>query len=167
MSQTSLHLQVVVNPAKILPQLNSGRLLMLDSHRRGGLIICKRHHAELAGPGAAVGGVCDIDCGRVISFGDVSIVSPQSYEHRQKAFVMRQKWFRFTQKAMENAVPLQRSHAILFLIEKYFGTRAVDELPDEILAQLVGVLPKSITMVRQAKARQMANKKQVQTLVAV
>jgi hypothetical protein len=166
MSQTSLHLQVVVNPAKILPQLNSGRLLMLDTNSRGGLIICKRHHAELAGPGAAVGGLCDIDCGRVIPFGDVSIVSPQSYEHRQKAFVMRQKWFRFTQKAMENPVPLQRAHSILFLIEKYFGTRAVDQLPDEILAQLVGVLPKTITMVRQAKARQLASQ-QEQRLVAV
>lgn len=155
MSQQSLLPQLIVNSKQVLTQLNSGQVLKIDSRCRGGVILCKRHHAEFAGYGAAVGGVCDIDCSRVIPVGDVNLIHPETFPDRQKAFTMRQRWFRFTQKAMESYVPLQRAYMILIMLEKYFGTEAVSSIADDILCQLIGVLPKTVSMARQYKANQL------------
>jgi hypothetical protein len=38
----------------------------------------------------------------------------------------------------------------LILLHQYFDPQIIDQLPDEILAQLVGVFPKTIGMVRQS-----------------
>lgn len=152
MSNKFLLPQVALSSTQILTQLSSGQLLAIDSRHRGGLIICKRHHAEFAGPGSAVGGVCDIDCGRVIPIGDLALIHPESFPERQKAFAMRQKWFGLTLKVMETQVPLKRAGAILYLLDKYFGSECVRPLPDEIIGQLVGVLPKTVKIARQARA---------------
>lgn len=154
MSQQSLLPQVIVNSKQVLTQLNSGQILKIDSRCRGGVILCKRHHAEFAGYGAAVGGICDIDSNRVIPIGDVKLIHPESYQDRQKAFTMRQRWFRFTQKAMQSSVPLQRAYIILIMLEKYFGTDAVNSISDDLLCQLIGVLPRTISMARQYKVNQ-------------
>jgi len=37
-------------------------MMAIAPESKGGLILCKRYHAELVGPGAAVGGLLDIDC---------------------------------------------------------------------------------------------------------
>jgi len=140
---------------------------MVDSRRRGGIILCKRHHAEFAGPGSAVGGACDIDCCRMIPIGDVAMIHPESYQDRQKAYLMRQRWFRFTQKAMESSVPLKRAYAILVMLEKYFGAESTSSVPDEIICQLVGVLPKTVTMARQYKANQPARQQPNSTVLQV
>ena len=167
MLQQSLLPQVTVNCKQVLTQLNSGQILKIDSRCRGGVILCKRHHAEFAGYGAAVGGICDIDCNRVIPIGDVSVIHPESFPERQKAFIMRQRWFRFTQKAMESAVPLQRAYMILVMLEKYFGTEAVNSIEDDILCQLIGVLPKTVIMARQYKANQVQTEKTNTAILAV
>lgn len=137
-------------PTEILTQLHSGQLLQVRGHRGSAIIICHRHHAELAGPGSAVGGIFDIDCRRAIPIGNLGLVYPDSRPDRQKAYAMRQKWMGFTQKAMESSVPLRRAQSILILVEKYFGSLVVHQLSDELLAQMVGVLPKTIEMGRQA-----------------
>lgn len=62
----------------ILAELNSGKLLMVDSRRRNGLILIKRFHAEFAGPGAAVGGAVDVDSVEAIPVGDFCLLYPQS-----------------------------------------------------------------------------------------
>ena len=159
MSNKFLLPQVALSSTQILTQLSSGQLLAIDSRRRGGLIICKRHHAEFAGPGSAVGGVCDIDCGRVIAIGDVALIYPESFQDRQKAFAIRQKWFGFTMKVMETSIPLKRAYAILYLLEKYFGQESVSPLSDEVIGQLVGVLPKTVKMARQARKTQSQSQK--------
>lgn len=157
MSNKSLLPQVALSSTQILTQLSSGQLLAIDGRRRGGLIICKRHHAEFAGPGSAVGGICDIDCGRVIPIGDLALIHPQSFPDRQKAFATRQKWFGFTLKVMETQVPVKRAIAILYLLDKYFGSECINQLPDEIIGQLVGVFPKTVKMARQTRATQSQN----------
>lgn len=91
MSRTSFLPQNTVNSTQVLTQLSSGQILTIDSRCRGGLILCKRHHAEFAGYGAAVGGICDIDCNRIIPIGEVSLIHPESFLERQKAFKMRQR----------------------------------------------------------------------------
>jgi hypothetical protein len=150
MTDHALVRRPITQTTEILSQLQSGQLLRVNGKPGNALIICHRHHAELAGPGAAVGGVFDVNCGRVIAVGKISIVYPESRIERQKAYALRQQWMLFTQQAMESWVPLQRARNLLILLHKYFAPQIIDELPDEVLAQLVGVLPKTIGMVRQS-----------------
>ena len=142
--------QVVINSTEVLTQFNSGQLLVIDGDRQGGIIICKRHHAEFAGPGAAIGGIFDIECCRVIPIGDLNLVYPETYEHRQQAYAIRQQWIRLTQEVTNNPVPLERGVEILTLLEEHFDHESVSYIPDECLAMLVGVLPKTIKMSRKA-----------------
>jgi hypothetical protein len=44
---------------------------------------------------------------------------------------------------------LERAWMILLLLEKFFGLNAVQQISDEVIAQLVGVLPKTVTLARQ------------------
>ncbi len=150
MSEQALILRPILQPTEIVAQLQSGQLLRVSGHRGNAIIICHRHHAELAGPGAAVGGVLDLDCGRVIPVGTIALVYPQSRRERQQAYLLRQRWTLFTQEAMKSWVPLQRAENLLIMLNKYFKPSVIDQLSDEVLAQLVGVLPTTIGMVRQA-----------------
>lgn len=150
MTELALIRKPLVEPTEILTQLQTGQLLKVNGTRGNAIIICHSHHAELAGPGAAVGGVFDADCTRVIPVGTISLVYPESRRERQKAYVVRQNWILFTQHAMNTYVPLQRAKLILTLLHRYFDYSIIKELPDEVIAQLVGVLPKTIGMVRQA-----------------
>jgi hypothetical protein len=137
------------NSTEFITQLNSGKLLMVNSRRRNGLVIYKQFHAEFAGPGAAVGGFFDIDCLKAIPVGDLSLVEPDTHEERQKAYLIRRQWIRLTQQFTDNAVPIQRAQMILNQFDNYFDPGTVAELPDEAFALLVGVLPQTIRLVRQ------------------
>ncbi len=138
------------NSSEVLTQLNSGQLLMVDSKRRNGLIIYKRFHAEFAGPGAAVGGLFDLGCQRTIPVGDLSLIYPESYEDKKKAYETRQHWIRVTADLTATPSPLQRAQRILTQFEMYFDLETVAKLPDEAMARLVGVMPHTIRMVRPA-----------------
>ena len=150
MTDTSLILRPIIQPTEIVSQLQSGQLLRVNGTRGNAIIIFHRHHAELAGPGAAVGGVFDLDCSRVIPVGNISLIYPESRSERHKAYALRQQWNLFTQHVMESWVPLQRAKNLLILLHQYFEPQIIDQLPDEVLAQLVGVLPKTIGIVRQS-----------------
>jgi hypothetical protein len=115
----------------ILNQIKCGHLLMVNDRRRNGLILCKAYHAEFAGPGAAVGSFFDVDCERVVPVGDLSLISPESHEERQKAYLIRRQWIRLTQQ-----------------FENYFDQETIERIPDDAFALLVGVLPYSVRMVR-------------------
>lgn len=154
MTDQSLVRRPITQPKEIINQLQNGQLLRVSGSRGNAIIICHCHHAELAGPGAAVGGMFDIKCSRVIPLGKISIIHPASYNERQKAYKLRQQWLRFTQNAMESTVPLQRASKLLMSLYKYFEPQIIDQLPNEVLAKLVGVLPKTIGMVRQSTNHQ-------------
>ncbi|NES19021.1 MAG: hypothetical protein F6K41_08845 [Symploca sp. SIO3E6] len=160
MTDQALSHRPITQPTDILNQLQSGQLLRVYGRRGNALIIVHRHHAEIAGPGAAVGSVFDLDCCRVIPVGKVSIIYPESLTKRQQAYVMRQKWIRFTQKAMETYIPLERGQRLLILLHKYFATELIDSLSDEVLAQLVGVLPRTIEMVRCVRRQEAGGRRQ-------
>lgn len=55
---------------------------------------------------------------------------------------------------MASYIPLQRTQMILAMLEKYFGTEILSSIPDDILGQLIGVLPKTVCMARQYKVNQ-------------
>lgn len=157
MTDKALIRRPITQPTEILNQLQSGQLLKITGGRGNAMIICHRYHAEIAGPGAAIGGAFDFDCKRVIPLGKISLVYPESRLERQQAYAVRQRWLGFTKQAMDSYVPLQRAHKILTLLYKYFDPQIIDKLPDEIIAQLVGVLTKTVGMARPSVKSQSKN----------
>lgn len=132
----------------LLTTLHSGKVLMVNSRRRNGLILFKRYHAEFAGPGAVVGGDYDLDCHGLLPIGNLSLLTPESHEDRQKAYLIRRQWIRLIKQITENTVPQQRVQKILEQFEEYFPVKVVSRLPSEAFAMLVGVLPQTVTKVR-------------------
>lgn len=134
---------------QLLLTLNSGQLLMIDPQRHNAVIICKAFHAEFAGPGAAVGGALDIDSTRIIAIGEAGLLHPQTYEERQAAYAKRMHWMRWLQQATDNPSPTQRARILLFSLEEFFSPEEVRQLPSDVLARLVGVLPQTVDAIRQ------------------
>jgi hypothetical protein len=167
MTDQALVRRPIIQTNKILNQLQSGQLLRVKGKPGNAIVICHRHHAELAGPGAAVGGPFDVDCRRVIPVGKISIVYPGSRDERRQAYALRKEWILLTQKAMESWVPLKCAQNVLTLLYKNFDPQIIDQLPDEVIAQLVGVFPKTISMVRQTFKSQQPSKLQDSQLAKV
>lgn len=139
---------------RILRQLHNKQLLIVNRHARNGLILYKRYHAEFAGPGAAVGGIFDGDCQKVLPVGNLSLISPESAEDRRQAYLIRRQWVRLTlQITQDNPVPLQRAQKILNQFEGFFDFEKIAKIPDEAFALLVGVLPHTIGKVRHSTDR--------------
>lgn len=134
--------------SELLKLLRSGQVLMVNSRRRNGLILYKRYHAEFAGPGAVVGSFYDRDCEWALPVGNLSLLSPESHEDRQKAYLIRRQWIRLMKQITEKPVPQQRVQKILEQFEQYFDSETVAQLPDEAFARLVGVIPQTVRMVR-------------------
>ncbi|MGH1396477.1 MAG: hypothetical protein ACRAVC_20950 [Trichormus sp.] len=132
----------------VLAFLHSRQVFIVNSRKRNGLILFKRYHAEFAGPGAAVGGDYDADCQMVIPIGNLSLLTPESYEERQKAYLIRRQWIRLIKQITEHPSPQQRVQKILDQFEQYFPQEMVTNLPDVAFALLVGVLPQTVGIVR-------------------
>ena len=137
-----------LNTSEILRLLQGGQVLMVNSRRRNGLILYKGYHAEFAGPGAVVGSFYDQDCKWALPVGNISLLSPESYEERQKAYLIRRQWIRLMRQMTEKPAPQQRVQMILTQFENYFDPLTVAQLPDEAFALLVGVLPQTVRTVR-------------------
>jgi hypothetical protein len=123
-------------------------LLIVNSQRRNGLILYKPYHAEFAGPGSAVGGAFDQDCQQALPVGNLSLSSPTSSDERQRAYLIRRQWIRLIGKITEEAVPLRRAQLLLNQFGYYFDSDTITQLPDEALALLIGVLPRTISIAR-------------------
>ncbi len=132
----------------LLTTLLSGKVFIVNSRRRNGLILFKRYHAEFAGPGAAVGGDYDHNCQGVLPIGNLSLLTPESHEELQKAYLIRRQWIRLIKQITENPAPGQRVQKILDQFEQYFPPEIVAQLPDIAFALLVGVLPQTVGIVR-------------------
>ncbi len=131
-----------------LEQITSGKLWIVNSRRRNGVVIYKKFHAEFAGPGAAVGGILDANCSRITPLGNLSLVEPKSHEEQQKAIRIRLQWIRLTQNFTDKPIPLERAQMILEQFKTYFDQSIVDSVPDEAFALLVGVFPRTVRLAR-------------------
>ncbi|AFZ60838.1 hypothetical protein H6G54_05295 [Anabaena cylindrica FACHB-243] len=140
--------QQVSHGANILASVHGGKVFIVNSRKRNGLILFKPYHAEFAGPGAVVGGDCDSDCQFVLPIGNLSLLDAESYEDRQKAYLIRRQWIRLIKQITENSVSSQRVQKILDQFEQYFPADVVADLPDVAFAMLVGVLPQTVAIVR-------------------
>jgi hypothetical protein len=133
---------------EILAQLQEQKLLIVNPRRKNGLIIYKKYYAEFAGPGAIVGGQFDSDAVKVIPVGKISLIVPQTPEERRQAYKMRRQWVKLTKQITDNPVASERAQVILNQFEHWFDAATVANLPDEAFALLVGVLPQTISKVR-------------------
>lgn len=133
---------------EVVEKMESGRLWVVNSRRRNGLIVLRKFHAEFAGPGAAVGGELDKDVVKVIPIGNISLLEPDSHEAHQNAIKIRLQWIRLTQNFTDQPSPDDRARMILEQFKTYFDQETVDTVPDEAFALLVGVLPQTIRRVR-------------------
>jgi hypothetical protein len=134
--------------SELFDQMQGGQLLAVDSHKRGGLIVLKRFHAEFAGPGAAFGSLFDQDCVAVLPVGDFAATLPTAQEDRQKAYLIRRQWIRLIQQITDNPDASDRVLTLLNQFNNYFDWHTVSQLPDEAFALMVGVLPQTVKQVR-------------------
>lgn len=131
----------------------NNQLLIVDPRRRNGLIIYKRYHAEFAGPGAAVGGIFDLDCRKVISVGDMRLIPPESADERKRACLIRRQWAQLTIQITGNPTPARRAQTILSQFEGFFDAETIAKIPDEAFALLVGVFPHTIQIIRESSGK--------------
>lgn len=146
MNEQNIHTKYQLD--RILAKLKTQELLVVNPRRKNGLIICKKYHAEFAGPGAVVGGQFDVDAINLIPVGDMSLISPPTSQARKQAYKMRRQWVRLTKQIIDNPVPTERAQVILNQFEHWFDADTVAKLSDETFALLVGVLPQTIRKVR-------------------
>jgi hypothetical protein len=159
MSSKALISNPIIQPTQLLSNLASGHLLKVKGAKGSAVILCRRHYAEIIGPGAAIGGILDLDVRQVIPLGEVRFQAPESREDKQKAFVMRQKWCNSVQKMIQtHDSPLERAFLMLEKLRQYSGLQAVDSLSDDVIAQLVAVLPKTVSLARSYHNYQEAKK---------
>jgi hypothetical protein len=133
-----------------LEQIRSGKLWIVNSRRRNGIVIYKKFHAEFAGPGSAIGGALDVRCDRIMALGNLSLVQPKSYEEQQNAIRIRLQWIRLTQNFTDKPIPLERAQMILEQFKTYFDQSVVDSVPDEAFSMLIGVFPRTIRQARRS-----------------
>lgn len=142
-----------LNADEILRHIQAGHLLVVNKRRRNGLVLYKHFHAEFAGPGAAVGGLFDKECQKVIPVGDLSLLSPETHEERQEAYLIRRQWIRLTQQFTDASESIQRAQKILNQFETYFDAPTIARIPDESFALLVGVLPHTVRRARRSSSK--------------
>lgn len=124
------------------------RLLAVGETKRGGLILCKPHYAEFAGPGAAIACLTVPEYSFIIAIGAPELVEITNPSDRQRAYSRRIQWVRWLQKIVSHPDSVQRAEKLFLGFEEFFTGEVVAQIPDEILALLAGVLPQTIAAVR-------------------
>lgn len=124
------------------------RLLAVGEKKRGGLILCKSHYAEFAGPGAAIACPTEQGYSFIIAIGDPEIIEVTTLDDRQRAYGRRIQWVRWLQKIVGHPDPVQRAEKLFSGFEEFFSSEVVSWIPDETLALLAGVLPHTIAAAR-------------------
>lgn len=143
-SQTSC----LSNPSGTQPKPQAQRLLAINEQRKSGLILCKTHYAEFAGPGAIISTPVEVECTAIVVIGSPEIVEVVTHEERQKAYGRRIQWIRWLHKIAEDPDPLRRAEKLFFSFEAFYSRSVLAGLSDEVMALLVGVLPQTIATVR-------------------
>lgn len=134
---------------KILQQQSHfAAYLLLEKKKRGGLILCKSHYAEFAGPGAAIACPTTPGYSFIVVIGNLDLDEVISPSDRQRAYSRRIQWIRWLQKIVFHPDPVQRAEKLFLGFEEFFSGRVVSKIPDEILALLAGVLPQTISAMR-------------------
>lgn len=122
--------------------------LAISEQKRCGLILCSAYHAEFAGPGAAIVSPVDQGYEIAIAIGSPEIVTLNTAQQRQQAYSRRIQWIRWLERIAQYPDPMTRAEKLLSSFEAFFSHDVVAELPDELLALLIGVFPTTVQTVR-------------------
>lgn len=133
-----------INSALPLQQLGSGQLLCVVPNFQVGLILQQPHYAEFVGVGAIVGGSFDIKCKSIYAIGKVDFSVPITYRERQRAFQLRMNYMKQQQAITSVISPLKRACLIVQQLCGWIGATEARQIPTDLVAQLVGVLPKTV-----------------------
>ena len=128
---------------------NSGQFFSLTSDCQGGIILQKPFYADFVGPGAAVGSSFDVNCTSVYVIGPVKFYASTIHSERQQAFQKRMAYSQRLQEILQVEAPFKRAGSILRQLCQWVGVEEAKKIPDELVAQLAGLLPKTIVFSRQ------------------
>jgi hypothetical protein len=143
--------------------LKSGQLLSITMNPESGIILQKPFFAEFIGPGAAIGGMFDLQCVTIYTLGKVEFTVPANLEERQQAFRRRMADIETMQDLCQSDVPLARSIGFLDMLCDRFGSEQIRTIPNDVLAKVVGVLPGTIAMAWQKQMKLQSPADTVQT----
>ena len=142
------------SPPPLVEQIRSGPCQVISSRKAGGVIILGDHSAEFAGPGAVVATPQDHrHCKTVIPLGTLVLVTPKSVDEILTGYRIRLQWLKLISRSTSLENNQLRAQKILDQFEQFFRSQDVQRVPDEVLAQLVGVLPQTIHEVRKKKQK--------------
>lgn len=127
-----------------LEMLKNGQLLSLAQNHPAGLILQKPYYAEYIGPGAAIGGMFDLQCVTVHALGKAELNVPETLDERQDAFQKRMENIEQMQQICEKDLPIERAVAVLEMLSQQFHQEEIQTISNDILAKLVGVLPSTM-----------------------
>jgi hypothetical protein len=130
--------------------LKSGQILAVTDSPMSGIILQKPYFAEFVGPGAAVGGMFDLECVTIHTLGATELTTPASKEERQTAFARRMEDIQNMQNMCQEA-PLRRAINLLEMLCGQYGLEEIRKVPNDVLAKIVGVLPGTIAMAWQSQ----------------
>ncbi|MBL1175718.1 hypothetical protein [Pantanalinema sp. GBBB05] len=133
-----------INSALPLQQLGTGQLLCIVPNFQVGLILQQPHYAEFVGVGAIVGGSFDIKCKSIYAIGNVDFSVPTTYRERQRGFQLRMNYMKQQQAITSIPSPLKRACLMVQQLCGWIGTTEARQIPNDLVAQLVGVLPRTV-----------------------
>ncbi len=133
--------------------LKSGQLLRINLNSESGIILQKPYFAEFLGPGAAVGGMFDLQCVTIYTLGRAEFTVPETLGERQDAFRCRVENIEAMQDLCQSDAPLPRSVAFLEMLCERFGAEQIQSIPNDVLAKVVGVLPSTLTLAWQKQKK--------------
>jgi hypothetical protein len=126
--------------------LKSGQLLAVTGSEASGIILQKPFFAEFIGPGAAVGGLFDLNCVTIYTLGNAEFTAPATLEERQLAFRRRMDNLATMQNLCQAEAPLRRAIDLLDMLCDRFGINEMRSIPNDVLAKVIGVMPGTIGM---------------------
>ena len=132
----------------------SGQFLSLTSDCQGGIILQKPFYADFVGPGAAVGSSFDINCTSVYVIGSVKFCASTIYSERQQAFQQRMSYTQQLQDILQVESPLERACLIMHQLGQWVGAEEAKKIPDNLVAQLAGLLPRTVVFARKKYPKQ-------------
>jgi hypothetical protein len=125
--------------------LPNSPLFTVGESKRSGVILCKSHCAEFAGPGAAISTPAEQGYTAVLAIGCPELVLVTAHSERQKAYGRRIQWLRWLNKIVSHPEPAQRVEKLLAGFEEFFGNEIVAAIPSEVISSLAGVLPQTVS----------------------
>ena len=137
-----------VAPASLLTLLQSDQFLALKPNCNGWLLLQKVGHADLVGPGSAVGNQVDGNYRDVCAIGSIDFYVPPNGIEPQQSLHRRITSIQCLQKILVVPSSLQRAQLMLQQLSHWLGQSCAQAISDDWVAQLAAVAPATVAAVR-------------------